>query len=260
MLVGTGLVGKRHVLLHCAGAASARSCSASSRHRSPASARCTRCRRSPTASTAMRALKGTVFGIEGDEVGRATATQARRRARRHRARRSMARRWRAITPPLRSPRTTSSPRSMLRPRYSRVRAFARRRQRRRSCRSPRARCATSPHMGTTDGLTGPVRRGDAATIQRHLDALRGRPELVEIYRALARRAVEIAARIDGPDAPDRAGLDAIRALLLESSSIATALVASSAMSARLRCVALISLVRVRRRRRRTRTRCSPARS
>jgi predicted short-subunit dehydrogenase-like oxidoreductase (DUF2520 family) len=67
--------------------------------------------------------------------------------------------------------------------------------------------------GTTSGLTGPVRRGDAATFQRHLDALRGRPELVEVYRALARRAVEIAARIDGRDAPDRAGLDAIRALL-----------------------------------------------
>jgi predicted short-subunit dehydrogenase-like oxidoreductase (DUF2520 family) len=67
--------------------------------------------------------------------------------------------------------------------------------------------------GTTAGLTGPVRRGDAPTVHKHLEALRGRPELVEIYRALARRAVEIASRIDGRDAPDRAGLDAIRALL-----------------------------------------------
>ncbi|MBA2544575.1 MAG: DUF2520 domain-containing protein, partial [Deltaproteobacteria bacterium] len=67
--------------------------------------------------------------------------------------------------------------------------------------------------GTTAGLTGPIRRGDAATIQRHLDALRARPELAEIYRALARHAVEIAGRIDGQDAPDRRGLDAIRELL-----------------------------------------------
>jgi predicted short-subunit dehydrogenase-like oxidoreductase (DUF2520 family) len=67
--------------------------------------------------------------------------------------------------------------------------------------------------GTTAGLTGPVRRGDAATIQRHLDALRVRPELAEIYRALARRALDIAGRIDGRDAPDRNGLDAIRDLL-----------------------------------------------
>ena len=139
--------------------------------------------------------------------------QARRRARRHRARRSRARRWRAITPPRRSRRTTSSPRSTPRRPCSRARACRRRRPRRRSCRSPRARSRNVAAHGTTDGLTGPVRRGDAATIQRHLEALQGRPELVEIYRALARRAVEIAARIDGRDAPDRAGLDAIRALL-----------------------------------------------
>ena len=67
--------------------------------------------------------------------------------------------------------------------------------------------------GTTRGLTGPVRRGDLATVSRHLEALRDRPDLAEIYRVLARRAVEIAARLDGPDAPDRTGLDAIRALL-----------------------------------------------
>jgi predicted short-subunit dehydrogenase-like oxidoreductase (DUF2520 family) len=67
--------------------------------------------------------------------------------------------------------------------------------------------------GTTQGLTGPVRRGDAATIQRHLDALRGHEDLAEIYRALARHTVEIAARIDGVDAPDREGLEAITSLL-----------------------------------------------
>src|SRR3569623_545268 len=67
--------------------------------------------------------------------------------------------------------------------------------------------------GTTDGLTGPVRRGDATTIQRHLEALRTKPEVAEIYRALARRAVEIAARFDGPAAPDKTGLAAIRTLL-----------------------------------------------
>ena len=67
--------------------------------------------------------------------------------------------------------------------------------------------------GTTAGLTGPIRRGDAVTIQRHLDALREHPELAQLYRALALHAIEIATRIDGPDAPDRAGLDAIRAIL-----------------------------------------------
>ena len=67
--------------------------------------------------------------------------------------------------------------------------------------------------GTTAGLTGPVRRGDAPTIQRHLDSLQDRPGVAQLYRALARHAVEIAARIDGPDAPDREGLARIRQIL-----------------------------------------------
>jgi predicted short-subunit dehydrogenase-like oxidoreductase (DUF2520 family) len=67
--------------------------------------------------------------------------------------------------------------------------------------------------GTTGGLTGPVRRGDLATVTRHLEAIHDRPELVEIYRALARRAVEITDRIDGRDAAERAGLESIKALL-----------------------------------------------
>jgi predicted short-subunit dehydrogenase-like oxidoreductase (DUF2520 family) len=67
--------------------------------------------------------------------------------------------------------------------------------------------------GTTQGLTGPIRRGDHETIQRHLDAIAGKADLLEIYRALAHRALEIAARLDGPDAPDRANLAKIRQIL-----------------------------------------------
>ena len=58
-----------------------------------------------------------------------------------------------------------------------------------------------------------MRRGEVETVRRHLKTLQDKPELAEIYRVLAKRAVEIASRIDGPEAPDRAGLDAIRALL-----------------------------------------------
>jgi predicted short-subunit dehydrogenase-like oxidoreductase (DUF2520 family) len=43
-------------------------------------------------------------------------------------------------------------------------------------------------------LTGPIARGDAATVERHLDALRElAPELVPIYEALAERARELGA-------------------------------------------------------------------
>jgi predicted short-subunit dehydrogenase-like oxidoreductase (DUF2520 family) len=42
-------------------------------------------------------------------------------------------------------------------------------------------------------LTGPIARGDAATVQRHLEALRElAPELVPMYEALAERARELA--------------------------------------------------------------------
>ncbi len=44
--------------------------------------------------------------------------------------------------------------------------------------------------GSVAGLTGPVSRGDAATVAKHIDAL---PEdLVEAYRALAKVAVDVA--------------------------------------------------------------------
>jgi predicted short-subunit dehydrogenase-like oxidoreductase (DUF2520 family) len=75
MLLGTGLINKRHVLLHCAGAASAQELlgpvsslvgGIGTLHPLSAIA---------DARTAMRALKGTVFGVEGDEVGRATAAK-----------------------------------------------------------------------------------------------------------------------------------------------------------------------------------------
>jgi predicted short-subunit dehydrogenase-like oxidoreductase (DUF2520 family) len=40
--------------------------------------------------------------------------------------------------------------------------------------------------GTTEGLTGPIRRGDAMTIQRHLDALVGKPDVADLSRLALR--------------------------------------------------------------------------
>ena len=45
----------------------------------------------------------------------------------------------------------------------------------------------------SDALTGPIARGDEATVSRHLEALEQRaPELVELYRVLAKRTRELA--------------------------------------------------------------------
>jgi predicted short-subunit dehydrogenase-like oxidoreductase (DUF2520 family) len=44
-----------------------------------------------------------------------------------------------------------------------------------------------------DALTGPIARGDSATVERHLEALRERaPELIPLYAALAERTRKIA--------------------------------------------------------------------
>ena len=46
-----------------------------------------------------------------------------------------------------------------------------------------------------DALTGPIARGDEATVERHREALRERaPELLALYEALAERTRTIAAR------------------------------------------------------------------
>ena len=211
-LLGTGLVGKRHVLLHCAGASSASDALGAVASQVAGVGTMHPLSAIADGKTAMRALKGKVFGVEGDDVGRATAAK-------------MVTLIGGVVLPLEGAQMAS---------YHAAAALASNYivaaidaaaavlasagvppQQAASALVPLARGALDniEARGTTDGLTGPIRRGDAQTIQRHLAALGGKPELVDIYRALARRAVEIAARLDGPNAPDRAGLDAIRALL-----------------------------------------------
>jgi predicted short-subunit dehydrogenase-like oxidoreductase (DUF2520 family) len=212
MLVGTGLVNKRHVLLHCAGAASAEELLAPVRDRVGGVGTMHPLSAIADARIAMRTLKGTVFGVEGDERGKAMAAK-------------LVAAIGGIVLPLDSTQMAAyHTAAALASNYVVATLDAAAQVLAGAGVSPAdAAQALVPlaegalrniaARGTTDGLTGPVRRGAAPTIQRHLDALRGKPELAEIYRALARHTVEIAARIDGPDAPDRAGLDAIRALL-----------------------------------------------
>lgn len=212
MLLGTGLVGKRHVVLHCAGAVSALDALGAVADKVAGIGTMHPLSAIADGKAAMRGLKGTVFGVEGDEVGRATAgklvgalggvpmTLDGTQMAGYHAAAAMASNY--IVAALDAAAAVLAGTGV--PPEQAAAALV-----------PLARGALDniERRGTTDGLTGPIRRGDAPTIQRHLEALRGKPELVEMYRALARRAVEIAQRIDGRDAPDRAGLDAIRALL-----------------------------------------------
>jgi predicted short-subunit dehydrogenase-like oxidoreductase (DUF2520 family) len=215
MLAGTGLIGKRHVLLHCAGASSARDVLGHIADRVGGTGTLHPLQAIADGRIAMRSLEGTVFGVEGDDGGRAAAGK-------------LVAALKGIELALDSTQMSSYHcAAALASNYivSAIDAAA----------AVLAGAGVSPTQaaqalvplaegalrniaakGTTEGLTGPIRRGDAATIQRHLDALQVKPDVAEIYRALARRAVEIAARIDGPDAPDRDGLAAIRAILARS--------------------------------------------
>lgn len=49
-------------------------------------------------------------------------------------------------------------------------------------------------LGLEKALTGPILRGDAATVGRHLEALRADPAAREVYLALGRRILELAVR------------------------------------------------------------------
>jgi len=214
MLVGTGLINKGHVMLHCAGAASATELLGGVSGRVKGIGTMHPLSAIADGKLAMRALKGTVFGIEGDEIGKATAT-------------TLVGALGGIVLPLASSQMGAYHAAAALASNYIVAAIDAAAAILASAGVAPAQAAqalvplaegalrnVSTH-GTTAGLTGPVRRGDAQTVQRHLEALRGKPELAEIYRALARRAVEIAARIDGREAPDRAGLEAIRKLLVE---------------------------------------------
>ena len=66
-------------------------------------------------------------------------------------------------------------------------------------------------LGIPEALTGPIARGDVGTVKNHIEALRRVPgDLVRLYRALARKTVEVALR---KGKLERAAADRILALL-----------------------------------------------
>jgi predicted short-subunit dehydrogenase-like oxidoreductase (DUF2520 family) len=65
-------------------------------------------------------------------------------------------------------------------------------------------------LGTTRALTGPIVRGDVATVCSHIEAMRRLPgEELQLYRALGRRTLDIARRRGALGAETIAALSAI---------------------------------------------------
>jgi len=68
--------------------------------------------------------------------------------------------------------------------------------------------------GLPRALTGPVRRGNAETVARHLEAIRSaRPERLALYRELVRTQLEVARAFPSAERATRSRLNAIAKLL-----------------------------------------------
>jgi predicted short-subunit dehydrogenase-like oxidoreductase (DUF2520 family) len=193
-LLETGLVTRKHVLLHCSGAlAAAEAFGGDGAAIGVAGVGTLHPLRSfPDVKDAARSLKGTVFGLEGDEVGKHVA---------HRLCRAL-----GGTPldihgegmALYHAAAALAANALVALFDAAAEALA-------AAGIPReeAPAALLPLMrgtlenvarvGTPEALTGPIGRGDAGTIAKHLTALSAQaPGLVTLYQALSRRVLDVA--------------------------------------------------------------------
>lgn len=209
MLLRAGLVTTHHVMLHCSGALSAAEVFADARAHVGGIGTLHPLRAIADGRAAMRAMAGTVFGIEGDERGRAAgrclaraiggqplALSGEQMALYHAAA--------AVASNYVVALIDAAVALLARAGVERDDAV--------TALLPLARgsLANIEQRGLARGLTGPIRRGDHGTVARHLEALADAPEVAALYRVLGRRTVDVARRIG--DVAD-AELDAIAALL-----------------------------------------------
>jgi predicted short-subunit dehydrogenase-like oxidoreductase (DUF2520 family) len=214
MLVATGLITRRHVLIHCSGGLSSAEAFAAVRDQIGGVATLHPLRAIADARTAMRTLKGTVIGVEGDERGRVTAQAlataiggtplelASGQMAAYHAAAAMASNF--VVALLDAAQAAMSSAGV--PAEDARAALVALAQ---------GAVANVGAKGVDAGLTGPIRRGDLATVARHVQALQAPalgPDLVSIYRVLGRRTLTIARRL-GEARP--ADLDAIAAVLAD---------------------------------------------
>ncbi len=193
-LLTTGLVTRRHVLLHCSGALSAAEAFGDVSGRIGGIATLHPLRAIVDARQAARTMRGTVFGVEGDAYGRTVAQKlveslggtaldlgGEGMALYHAAA-SIASNFLVTT-------VDAATQAMGAAGIGAEQALA----------------ALLPLLGSTlenlgrvglpKALTGPIARGDASTVARHLAALGEKaPQLAPLYRALGRATVEVSRR------------------------------------------------------------------
>jgi len=209
MLVGTGLVTRGHVLIHCSGSISAEEAFVGVREQIGGAGVMHPLRAIADGRTAMRALAGTTFGVEGDDSGKARARalvgavggtvlelSGDQIAAYHAAAAVVSNYLVALV--------DVAAELLAQVGIDRAQAV--------DALLPLA-AGTVDNLrerGLPDALTGPIRRGDKETVVRHLAALEPSTELTELYRVLGRRVLELSRALG--DAPETQ-LEAISKLL-----------------------------------------------
>lgn len=208
MLCGTGLITRNHVLLHCSGAVSAGEVLAGVVERVGGAGTLHPLRAITDGSVSLR---GTVFGIEGDAVGLANA-------------RLLVERIGGVPLSLESSQMAAYHAAaaiasnyvvtLLDAAAGALAAAGMPPDQALAALVPLARGAIDnlAERGVA-GLTGPIRRGDASTVQRHLSALEVVPSTRELYRVLGRATAELVQRLPEGSGATEAELETIRRAL-----------------------------------------------
>jgi predicted short-subunit dehydrogenase-like oxidoreductase (DUF2520 family) len=213
MLAGTGLLTKKHVLLHCSGAVSAAEAFGEVASRVGGVGTLHPLRSIVDAKQAALSLRGTVFGIEGDELGHKTALElVRLLAGRpldlhgeemalYHAAASMASNYVVAL-------LGAASALLTRAGVAETEAL--------SALLPltEGTVANLVRVGLPTALTGPIARGDVSTVERHLGALKEHaPAYLELYSVAGRQAL-VVARAKGEASPE--SLERIAKMLTEA--------------------------------------------
>jgi predicted short-subunit dehydrogenase-like oxidoreductase (DUF2520 family) len=198
-LVATGLVTRKHVMVHCSGAISAREAFADVLEHIGGAAAMHPLRAISDPRAAMREFKGTVFGIEGDDLGkekvraliaalggRAIELAGPQMAAYHAAA-AIASNYLVALLDVATELLVGagiSPDDSLAALLPLVQGTA----------------ANLRERGLPHALTGPIRRGDTGTVARHLEVLDTLPgDAGALYRTLAQRTLTIARKCGDAD-------------------------------------------------------------